>query len=155
MPKAVRPSTNTDRRQAPYSVGTTVPIAPGPRMAAHTPRSPSHIPAVDHDPKIWSHDNDEKLIRARAQGLNWQPIADKYFPNKSANACRKRHERLMDKRRATDTWQGPKIEALAQAYYEVHEQMWQILADRVGEKWQDVENKVCIYPSAHGKELSG
>ena len=34
------------------------------------------------------------------------------------------------------------IEALAKAYVDVREQMWKLLADRVGEKWQDVEAKV-------------
>ena len=84
-------------------------------------------------------------MRARQQGLNWQPIASRYFPDKTANACRKRHERLMEKRNSADNWDGVKIETLAKAYVDVREQMWKLLADRVGEKWQNVEAKV-YYP---------
>lgn len=82
-------------------------------------------------------------MRARQQGLNWQPIALKYFPDKTANACRKRHERLMEKRNSADNWDGVKLDLLSKAYIELREQMWKILADRVGEKWQNVEAKVC------------
>ena len=82
-------------------------------------------------------------MRARHQGLNWQPIASQYFPDKTANACRKRHERLMEKRNSADNWDGVKIEELAKGYVEVREQMWKLLADRIGEKWQNVEAKVC------------
>ena len=84
-------------------------------------------------------------MRARQQGLNWQPIATQYFPEKTANACRKRHERLMEKRNSADNWDGIKMDAMAKAYVELREQMWQLLAERVGEKWQTVENKVSIY----------
>jgi hypothetical protein len=42
--------------------------------------------------------DDDILIQARAQGLNWNQIAQKHFPNKSPHACRKRYERLMVRR---------------------------------------------------------
>ena len=88
-------------------------------------------------------------MQARHQGLNWQPIASTYFPDKSANACRKRHERLMEKRNSADDWDGAKMEALAKAYNEVREQMWRLLADRFGgEKWTIVESKVIAYRSS-------
>ena len=79
---------------------------------------------------------------ARAQGQNWAPIARNHFPTKSANACRKRHERLMEKRNNAENWDGVKIEVLAREYLEIREQMWQLLADKVGEKWSTVEEKV-------------
>ena len=82
-------------------------------------------------------------MSARQKGLNWQPIASQYFPDKTPNACRKRHERLMEKRNIADNWDGVKIETLAKAYVDVREQMWRLLADRIGEKWQNVEAKVC------------
>ena len=82
-------------------------------------------------------------MSARQKGLNWQPIASKYFPDKTSNACRKRHERLMEKRNNADNWDGVKMDKLSKAYLELREQMWRILADRVGEKWQSVEAKVC------------
>ena len=81
-------------------------------------------------------------MRARQQGMNWQPIASTYFPAKTANACRKRHERLMEKRNSAENWDNGKMEHLAKAYADVREEMWKVLAERVGEKWQVVEAKV-------------
>ncbi|KAF1951769.1 hypothetical protein CC80DRAFT_424011 [Byssothecium circinans] len=88
----------------------------------------------------WSSKDDETLIQARAQGLNWNQIAPKHFPKKSPNACRKRHERLMERQNA-EQWDGVKLDVLAQAYMEVRREMWSILANRVGEKWPFVEQK--------------
>ena len=62
---------------------------------------------------------------------------------RTANACRKRHERLMDKRNNQDNWDGQKFETLARAYYENREKIWRILAEPLNEKWEDVERKVC------------
>ena len=91
----------------------------------------------------WPKERDGLLISARKQGLNWQPIASRYFPDKSPNACRKRHERLMEKRNNAVDWEGAKIETLAKAYNEVRKQMWQLLAKKMrNEKWQVVESKV-------------
>jgi hypothetical protein len=90
----------------------------------------------------WSTRDDETLIQARAQGLNWNQISPKHFPQKSANACRKRHERLMERQNA-EQWDGVKLDVLAQAYMDVRREMWSILGARVGEKWQLVEQKVC------------
>ena len=81
-------------------------------------------------------------MRARQQSLNWAPIASQYFPGKTGNACRKRHERLMLQRKNTDNWDVDKMENLAKVYLDVREQMWKILADIMGEKWQNVESKV-------------
>ncbi|OAL56657.1 hypothetical protein IQ07DRAFT_14111 [Pyrenochaeta sp. DS3sAY3a] len=88
----------------------------------------------------WSARDDETLIQARAQGLNWNQISPKHFPSKTPNACRKRHERLMERQNA-EQWDGVKLDILAQAYMEVRREMWTVLANRVGEKWQLVEQK--------------
>jgi hypothetical protein len=74
--------------------------------------------------------------------MNWNQIAPKHFPNKTANACRKRHERLMERENAEKWDGGVKLDVLAQAYMEVRKEMWSLLAARVGEKWQVVETKV-------------
>ncbi|KAK7189487.1 hypothetical protein DPSP01_001479 [Paraphaeosphaeria sporulosa] len=88
----------------------------------------------------WSQSDDETLIKARAQGLNWNQIAPRHFPSKSANACRKRHERLMEKQNA-EQWDGVRLDVLAEAYMEVRSEMWKILGTKVNEKWQLVEQK--------------
>lgn len=92
-------------------------------------------------------------MEARQKGLNWAAIAAKHFPLKTPNACRKRHERLMDKRKSQDDWN---VEDLAQAYMDVREKMWQILATRLSENWQAVEGKVRFFsfPSLASLHLS-
>ncbi|KAL0264653.1 hypothetical protein SLS55_000603 [Diplodia seriata] len=79
-------------------------------------------------------------MEARKSGLSWKPIAAKHFPNKTSNACRKRHERLMEQQNAQDL-DGVKLEVLAREYMNVRKEMWSILAERVGEKWATVEAK--------------
>lgn len=93
----------------------------------------------------WLPSDDERLMEARKSGLNWQPIAARYFPNKTPNACRKRHERLMERQNAQDL-DGVKLEVLAREYMNVRKEMWSILAERVGEKWATVEAKVSTDP---------
>ncbi|MCJ1383515.1 hypothetical protein MMC17_006629 [Xylographa soralifera] len=88
----------------------------------------------------WTYEDDELLILSRAQGMNWAPIANTHFPNKTPNACRKRHERLMEMRNS-EKWDGVRLEDLARFYVETRESMWTILAAKVGEKWQHVETK--------------
>lgn len=107
----------------------------------NTPYQPRTPPPEDRQGSAaWSPESDERLLQARQQGLNWQPIANQ-FPGKTANACRKRYERLIEKRNAADSWDGTKVGNLAKAYNEVREQMWSMLADRVGERWSVVESK--------------
>ena len=143
MPKAAKNiATNTTHRTTPYPITTTTSSAPSTMAPQGT--SPTALSHERHASQSWPPQNDELLIRARQRGMNWQPIAHTYFPEKSANACRKRHERLMEKAKANETWEGVKMETLARAYDDVREQIWKILADRVGEKWQIVETKVCI-----------
>lgn len=101
----------------------------------------------------WTEGEDRILMEARQKGLNWAVIANKHFPSKTSNACRKRHERLMDKRKSQDNWD---VEALAQAYMEVREHMWQILASKLSQNWQAVEGKVNVScsPSSAGRVAS-
>lgn len=110
-------------------------------------QSQQSVPPVGHashrNAAVWSDADDQILTTARASGLNWQPIATRHFPSKTANACRKRHERLME-RRNHDDWDGRKIDALAREYMECRKDMWSMLAARVGERWAVVEAKV--YP---------
>ncbi|KAL9604768.1 MAG: hypothetical protein Q9219_000216 [cf. Caloplaca sp. 3 TL-2023] len=94
-----------------------------------------------HATGIWTNHDDDQLKRARQQGLNWTAIAETYFPTKTPNACRKRHERLMEKIHANGSWNASKFEEVAKAYLEVREEMWKMVADRVNEKWSVVENK--------------
>ncbi|KAI1407168.1 hypothetical protein F5Y13DRAFT_134184 [Hypoxylon sp. FL1857] len=88
----------------------------------------------------WTVQDDQNLLAARQQGLNWAQIQSSYFPNKSPNACRKRHERLME-RKGADDWDNRKLERLAKEYMSMRKEIWQPLAARTGEKWIVVEAK--------------
>lgn len=125
MPKEPRASTS-------FSVASTT--APYPQATGTN---------TQRNAAIWTTSDDEILLRARASGLNWQPIASKHFPNKTANACRKRHERLIE-RRHVDDWDNRKLELLAQGYLACRKEMWEVLAARLGERWNVVEAKVTL-----------
>ncbi|KAI4862696.1 hypothetical protein F4820DRAFT_14077 [Hypoxylon rubiginosum] len=88
----------------------------------------------------WTVQDDQNLLAARQQGLNWAQIQSSFFPNKSPNACRKRHERLME-RKGADDWDNRKLERLAKEYMSMRKEIWQPLAARTGEKWIVVEAK--------------
>lgn len=95
----------------------------------------------------WSSASDSLLLALRSQGLNWLAIAARHFPCKTPNACRKRHERLVE-RRAGEDWDCIRLELLASTYANVRAQMWGILSERVARlegsdavRWQDVEAK--------------
>lgn len=89
----------------------------------------------------WTEGDDRTLMEARQTPLSWAQIAGQHFPSKTPNACRKRYERLMEKRKNHDNWD---VEAMAQAYMEVREPMWQMLASRLSQTWQAVEGKVFL-----------
>ncbi|PHH61706.1 hypothetical protein CDD81_8051 [Ophiocordyceps australis] len=88
----------------------------------------------------WSPAGDGALLDARLRGLNWAQIRDAHFPCKTANACRKRHERLME-RKGADEWDARKLQRLAREYMAMRKEIWSGLAARTGEKWNIVEQK--------------
>jgi len=97
----------------------------------------------------WTPLDDQNLLGARQQGLNWSQIHTNYFPNKSPNACRKRHERLME-RKGADDWDQRRLETLAKEYMSMRKEIWQGLAAKTGERWNVVEQMVsnvsCLPP---------
>ena len=133
-PPTKKPIIHADYRSHPYSKKST-PLD----MTSQTSPNPARATASP-----WNPEDDARLVEARKQGLNWEPIAKQYFPTKTANACRKRHERLMDKRQTTEDWDSAKLEAMAIAYVRLRERIWKILAEEIGEKWQAVETKVSV-----------
>ncbi|KAF3762189.1 hypothetical protein M406DRAFT_347402 [Cryphonectria parasitica EP155] len=88
----------------------------------------------------WNPTDDQTLLGARAGGQNWAQIQQNYFPSKTPNACRKRHERLME-RKGADDWDNRKLEIMAKEYMALRKEIWAPLAQRTGEKWNVVEQK--------------
>ncbi|KAK0747412.1 hypothetical protein B0T21DRAFT_354283 [Apiosordaria backusii] len=86
----------------------------------------------------WSAADDRTLVLARSRGKHWLELQQTYFPTKTANACRKRYERLMERRGAFDQ-DSQRLERISHEYMALRKQMWTPLADRVGESWEVVE----------------
>ena len=104
-------------------------------------QQPPQLTSLRPSSGAWNPQDDTTLMSARAQGMNWAPIQQAYFPSKTPNACRKRHERLME-RRSADDWDGLKLENLAKNYMTMRREIWSGLAQVCGEKWNVVETKV-------------
>lgn len=122
---------------APYATGG--PVQPLQHYQQPMP-SPAPLP-VRASSGAWTPADDAQLKAARAQGLNWQPIRANYFPNKTPNACRKRHERLMERQNCEDQ-DTIKLETLAREYMGMRRTIWAQLGATTGEKWSVVEAKV-------------
>lgn len=58
--------------------------------------SGSHGSQRPKHPRYWTPENDELLMRVRAQNLTFPQIASQYFPDKSAQACQFRYARLYE-----------------------------------------------------------
>ncbi|KAL1843985.1 hypothetical protein VTJ49DRAFT_6389 [Mycothermus thermophilus] len=86
----------------------------------------------------WNQQDDTTLLQLRAMGKNWNQIQREAFPGKTGNACRKRHERLMERRGQND-FDNRKLERLCKEYMSMRKEIWQGLASRCGEKWNVVE----------------
>ncbi|KXH64474.1 myb family transcription factor [Colletotrichum salicis] len=158
MPISLAPAANpiamyNQRMAMPQTAYYTLPSSsapmqqqqqPQPTYESYAPVSapPVSVPPTQHRASsgAWTPQDDQQLLAARAQGLNWSQIQTTYFPNKTPNACRKRHERLME-RRGADDWDNRKLERLAKEYMSMRKEIWSGLAARTGEKWNVVEAK--------------
>jgi hypothetical protein len=93
----------------------------------------------------WTAEEDSDLLEQRARGLSWLRIQKDFFPGKTDNACRKRHERIMaDKLQGDYGIGGERFDEFVTAYDAVREKMWKMLADKLdwGPKWEQLESKV-------------
>lgn len=120
-----------------------------PMMHSYPPQAvmpPQPTPQLHHPGQSapWLTEEDDALMNAKAAGMGWNDIHQQYFPTKSGNACRKRHERLMQKLRTTD-WDDNRIRRVMAEYgrHGVREEFWGGIAKRLGEKWEDCERVVC------------
>ena len=133
-----KPHFHTDYRTHPYgnNLANTKRSTSFDRISPTSPNR-ARSPAIP-----WNAEDDARLMQARKDGMDWEPIAKAYFPSRTPNRCRERHERLMDKRNTTEDWDSAKLEAMDIAYYISRERMWKVIADEINENWQTVEAKV-------------
>ena len=140
-----------DMAPAPTSLGSDDHGGPHPDYSVY---DGGNAPAVIHphlahhraSSGAWNQEEDSILLEARQRGLNWNQIQAKHFNKKTPNACRKRHERLMD-RRGVDDFDTRRFENMAKEYMPRRKEFWQQLASLTGEKWNVVEAKVCTIPT--------
>jgi hypothetical protein len=128
------------QQPAGYSTGGPVQLPMNTPQYTQMAQAPP-LASIRPSSGAWNPQDDQTLMAARAQGMNWAPIQGAYFPSKTPNACRKRHERLME-RRSADDWDGAKLEVLAKNYMGMRKEIWSGLAAQTGEKWNVVEHKV-------------
>lgn len=99
---------------------------------------------VSYSSGPWQDEEDNILLNARLQGHGWGQIQREHFPLKTPNACRKRYERLVAKKRGND-WDEEKFEKLGVLYKQLREQIWKPLADAMDEPWEDIEKAVSAF----------
>ncbi|KAK4122983.1 hypothetical protein N657DRAFT_645692 [Parathielavia appendiculata] len=86
----------------------------------------------------WTAEDDRTLIQARTRGQNWADLQRTHFPTKTANACRKRYERLVERQGIHDH-SGRRLEMVANEYMNMRKEIWSPLANRLEMKWEVVE----------------
>ena len=163
-PPSLRYSVNLDssverETDTPRFADAMMSTSPSRRSRAQRSRDTASYSASPVQPSStsipWDHEADNQLLQARKQGMNWEAIARHYFPFKTVNACRKRHERLQDKIHHEEPWRpsnmhrqetlGPsKLDAMANAYIQCRDHIWKVVAEHLDENWQDVESKVNV-----------
>jgi len=145
IPSTAAPMQASMAAYEPYAVA---PLTLPP--STHMPAVASQLPAQHRTASTaWSSQDDAELLQLRASGKNWKDIHDYLMEHtgkdKSANACRKRHERLIASRNADD-WDARKMQRIAKEYMSLRKEIWAPLAQRTGEKWNVVEQKVIHSP---------
>lgn len=103
--------------------------------------SMSDYPHSAYNYGTWTAADDRTLLTARASGQHWADLQRTHFPNKTANACRKRYERLVERRGVYD-YDARRLERISKEYMAMRKEIWSGLAARVGEKWSVVEAQV-------------
>jgi hypothetical protein len=87
------------KRYYPVSVTEHPPLKiPAAGMAMGKVEDGTLPPEPQTSPEVWTGDDDQILLKLCSMGKNWSQIQMEGFPRKTANACRKRHERLMERR---------------------------------------------------------
>ncbi|KAL8678648.1 MAG: hypothetical protein Q9186_005003 [Xanthomendoza sp. 1 TL-2023] len=95
-----------------------------------------------HEPPAaaWTKSMDDVLLLAKHRGLDFAVISEIYFPTQSAQACHVRYEKLRGSRPIHEVIN--RLGNLANYYRSSRENMWRILASKMGEEWTAVEAEV-------------
>jgi hypothetical protein len=130
---------NQHQMMAPY-------LQPAPNTMPTVPQMHRDQPLRPSQSGPWAKEEDDVLIEAKSQGMSWEEIHRQHFPGKSANACRKRHERVLAKMKNSD-WDEGRIQKVIEAYNRYRLVIWAPVCDDLGEELSDVEKVVRIQSS--------
>ncbi|KAL2260901.1 hypothetical protein VTK26DRAFT_4954 [Humicola hyalothermophila] len=130
---AANNNTATSTSEAPL-----LPTPPSPSATSDVRATLSTYPYSVYNHGTWTAEDDQTLLAARSRGMQWADLQRAHFPGKTANACRKRHERLVERRGITD-YSARRLEAVASEYMAMRRDVWSGLAERVGMRWEVVE----------------
>ena len=125
------------------------PSAPASALVGDEAATLADYPYSIYNHGTWTADDDATLIQARTGGQNWADLQRTHFPTKTSNACRKRYERLVERRGIHDHG-GRRVEMVASEYMNMRRETWSGLADRVGMRWEVVEALVRIPRGGRG-----
>ncbi|KAL2152890.1 hypothetical protein VTH82DRAFT_4045 [Thermothelomyces myriococcoides] len=143
-PESSTTATTTTTTTTRHDHGTSeTPGEPGPGAVRGEAAPAAATSLVEYPYSIYNHgtwtaEDDKTLLQARSRGQNWAELQRTHFPNKTANACRKRYERLIERRGLHD-YSGRRLEMVANEYMNMRRELWSGLADRVGMRWEVVE----------------
>jgi hypothetical protein len=138
------PSTNTATADTQIVRVDQTGAVPPPDLVGDESATLAEYPYSIYNHGTWTADDDKTLIQARTRGQNWADLQRTHFPSKTANACRKRYERLVERRGIHD-YSGRRLEVVSNEYMNMRKEIWSGLADRMGMKWEAVEALVRAY----------
>lgn len=133
----------SDESTTGQSTTPTTETATATATATTTTAALAEYPYSVYNQGTWTAAEDRTLLEARAGGQNWAELQRTHFPGKTANACRKRYERLVERRGIQDRG-GRRLERVAGAYMAMRREIWGGLAARLGMKWEVVEALVSL-----------
>lgn len=95
----------------------------------------------------WSSAEDNILIEQRRLSTAWKVIAEEFVRNKSSNACRKRHERLIKDEAMMLAANNVDQRKLGMVYCKQREAIWSAIAKECGiSDWKVAESMVsCLH----------
>jgi hypothetical protein len=129
---------NIEMHEATVSAQDPTVEAPAPPVTRDETATRAEYPYSAYNHGTWTAADDHTLIQARSCGQNWADLQRTHFPAKTANACRKRYERLVERRGIYD-YSARRLESVAGEYMTMRKEIWSGLAERVGMKWDVVE----------------
>lgn len=131
----------------PTPVSGALPVQAGPTYVEHRHyATEDQLEAIDEAKYPWTTTMDDILVDRHEKKWKWEQISQQCFAGrKSANACRKRHSRVLFERSRPARWDEDKTAYMLKVCTEdLRKRMWSLYAEAAGNgvTWQDCEEFV-------------